>query len=269
MLALAIGSAVHETQAQRAPTPTPTPPVDLLKNGGFEDGSARQWNAANNAWANGRVALGWTAWWRKPTLPDGEYPARCPEDVACQPWHEPEYRETHGIPYTPPRIRSGDNSQMYFTSFGLHEGGLYQKVSGVPPGWRVRFNIWARAWSSDTEDTFESSGQPSLNLQVGIDPTGDVDPWSDQVIWSEPGDSFDAFGEFGLEAVARADSLTVFFRSRPERALKHVDVMLDDAELILIGPPPPTPVVIDSPNVAAGAPTLNAAAGRISMRSTA
>lgn len=262
--ALSMGSAAARgPDRQRAPTPTPTPPVDLLNNGDFEAGFARQWNAVNNEWANGRVALGWMAWWRKPTAPDEEYPARCPEDVDCLPWHAPEYRETQGIPYTPPRVRSGDNSQMYFTSFGLHEGGLYQKVSGVPQGWRVRFNIWARAWSSDTEDTTESSGQQSMNLQAGIDPTGGVDPWSDQVIWSEAGDSFDAFGEFSLEVVARADTLTVFFRSRPERALKHIDVMLDDAELILIGPPPPTPVVIDSPNVAAGAPTLNAPAGRI------
>lgn len=263
MLIVALtGSAVNaQPAAQRRPTPTPTPPIDLLQNGDFEGDFVRQWNAANDEWANGRVAESWVAWWRKPTDAEGEYPGPCPKDEAtCQPWHRPEYRQTKGIPYTPPRVRSGDNSQMYFTSFGLHEGGLYQRVSGAPIGWRVRFSIWARAWSSNIEDTTQSSEQPSLRLRVGIDPTGGIDPWSADVVWSQAADSFDAFSEYSVEAVAKADTVTVFFRSLPERAVKHIDVMLDDAELSVIGPPPPTPVIIDSPNNVAGAPTLDASA---------
>ncbi len=256
--------AARRPDAQRAPTPTPTPPVDLLKNGDFEGGFARQWNVANGEWANGRVALGWTAWWRKPTPSDGKYPGLCPEDdLACQPWHRPEYRETKGIPYTPPRVRSGDNSQMVFTSFGVHEGGLYQKVSGVPIGWRVRFSLWARAWSNDTEDTSQSSGQPSMRLAVGIDPAGGVDPWAETVVWGKEFESFDEFSQASIDVTAQAETVTVFFRSRPERALKHVDVMLDDARLIVIGPPPPTPVVIDSPGDIAGAPASGEPTGKI------
>jgi len=153
-MSTSIGFAASGVDQQRARTPTPTPAVNLLRNGGFEGEYVRQWNAANTEWANGRVAEGWLAWWRKPTAPDGKYPGRCPDgDSVCQAWHRPEYRQTKGIPYTPPRIRGGDNSQMYFTSFGVHEGGLYQKAGGAPKGWRVRFSIWARVWSSDTEDT--------------------------------------------------------------------------------------------------------------------
>lgn len=250
--------------AQRGPTPTPTLPANLLRNGDFEGAFTRQWNATNGEWANGRVAESWTAWWRKPTDADGAYPGRCePDDAACRPWHEPEYRETRGIPYTPPRIHGGDNSQMYFTSFGVHEGGLYQKASGAPKGWRVRFEIWVRAWSNDTEDTTQSSGQPAMHLRVGIDPTGGIDPWSSAVVWSEEFESFDKFSLATVEATAQADAVTVFFRSAPERPLKHIDLVLDDAELILIGPPPPTPVVIESPNRAAGAPTVTAQSGKI------
>lgn len=264
IMATPTGYAAGEVDQQRARTPTPTPPANLLRNGGFEGEYARQWNAANTEWANGRIAEGWTAWWRKPTAPDGKYPDRCLDgDSACQPWHRPEYRQTKGIPYTPPRIFSGDNSQMYFTSFGVHEAGLYQKAGGVPKGWRVRFSVWARAWSSDTEDTTQSSGQPSLRLRVGIDPTGGVDPWSADIVWSEESDSFDEFGQLSVEAVSRADTVTVFFRSLPARALKHVDVVVDDAELILVGPPPPTPVIIESPNRAAGAPAQGTPAGPI------
>lgn len=242
--------------AQRVPAPTPTRPTNLLTNGGFEEGSARQWNATNNAWANGRIAEGWRAWWRQPTSLDGQYPNQCPEDDgACQPWHQPEYRETRGIPYAPPRIRSGENSQMFGASFGLFEGGVDQKVSGVPAGWRIRFSIWAKAWSSsDSQDTFESSGQPGMHMRVGIDPNGGSDPWGKDVVWSKESDSFDQFSLYSVDATSRSDTVTVFFRAMPERALKHIDVMLDDAELITLGPPPPTPVVIDAPNQVAGAP---------------
>ena len=181
--------------AQRAATPTPTLPPNLLTNAGFENGSARQWSAANSAWANGRIAEGWTAWWRQPTSTDGKYPNPCPEDDgACQPWHQPEYRETKGIPYAPPRIRSGENSQMFGASFGLFEGGIYQKVSGAPVGWRVRFSLWAKAWSnSDSLDTYRSSGQPGMHMRVGIDPSGGVDPWSEAIVWGKDSDSFDQF----------------------------------------------------------------------------
>ncbi len=265
--------AAHDpaaARAQRSVTPTPglaTARANLLHNGDFEGDSARQWSATNDEWVNGRVAEGWTAWWRKPTPSDGEYPGACPEDeAACLAWHRPEYRETRSIPYDPPRVRTGDNSQMVFTSFGVYEGGLYQTVSGVPRGWSVRFSIWAKAWSSDSEDTAESAGQPSMGMRAGIDPTGGTDPWSDAVVWSKEIDSFDEFGEYGVSAAAQADRVTVFFRSRPERALKHVDVMLDDAELMLIGPPPPTPVVIRSPNEAASAPTRVQATDSLSQQ---
>lgn len=250
MLVPSIGSAA------RGPTPTPTLPPNLLTNGGFEEAFGRQWNAANNAWVNGQVAAGWTAWWRKPTAPDGKYPGVCAEDVICQAWHEPEYRETKGIPYTPPRIRSGDNSQMYFTSLGLHEGGLYQRVRGVPVGWSVRFSIWARTWSaSDTKNMFQSSSQPSMHVRVGIDPNGGIDPWDANIVWSQETDSSDAFSLLSVDATTRSGTVTVFFRTMPDRALKHIDVMVDDAELIPLGPPPPTPVIIDAPNKVANAAT--------------
>ena len=257
-----VASLMAQPIGAQTPRRTPTPtPENLLKNGGFEGAFARQWNPANAAWANGRVADGWTAWWRRPTDSEGEYPNRCEEDgppggdANCRPWHEPEYREARGIPYSPPRIRSGNNSQIYFTSFGLHEGGVYQRVAGVPKGWRVAFSIWARAWSSDDENTARSSGQSSLNLQAGLDPTGGTDPWSASVDWTDLDDTLDAWVELSASAVSQGDAVTVFFRSRPEQPLKHVDVMIDDARLALLGPPPPTPVIIDSPSDVAGAPT--------------
>ena len=64
VLALAPSAGAETSALQRKPTATPTPPANLLVNSGFEAGSARQWNAMNNAWANGQIATGWMAWWR-------------------------------------------------------------------------------------------------------------------------------------------------------------------------------------------------------------
>lgn len=250
--------AQRASTASAAPSQTPTLAANLLTNGGFEGSFVREWNSTNHVWTNGRVAEGWTAWWRQPTDADGKYPGRCePDDAGCQAWHAPEYRETYRIPYTPPRIREGENSQVYFTTFGLHEGGVYQKVGGVPIGWRVRFSLWALAWSgSDAQSALRSSGQPSMHVQVGIDPNGGADPWSADVVWSQESDSFDEFSLLSVDATTRSDTVTVFVRSRPERALAYSAVALDDAELSALGPPPPTPVVIEAPNTVAGAPTL-------------
>jgi murein DD-endopeptidase MepM/ murein hydrolase activator NlpD len=45
--------------------------------------------------------------------------------------------------------------------------------------------------------------------------------------------------------------------------LKHIDIVLDDAELVPLGPPPPTPFVIDSPEDVAGPPAATAPSGKI------
>ncbi len=79
-----------------------------------------------------------------------------------------------------------------------------------------------------------SSGQTSMHMKVGIDPCGGEDPWSPSVVWGSEHDSYDQFGYYEVRATAQCDKVTVFTHSMPEKAMKHNDVYVDDAELVVI-----------------------------------
>ncbi|MBI4770394.1 MAG: LysM peptidoglycan-binding domain-containing protein, partial [Chloroflexi bacterium] len=164
-----------------------------------------------------------------------DYPSSCGEDqspkVNCVAFHRPEWREAAPYQY---RIRSGANAQKYFTFYSVHEAGMYQTVEGLRPGQLLRFTVYLQAWSSG-DGSLISSGQDSMNLRVGIDPTGGADPFSPAVGWSAPGDSYDAFAPFSVDAVAESTRVTVFTYSRPVYPLQHNDLYVDDASLTVIG----------------------------------
>jgi hypothetical protein len=188
-------------------------------------------------WETAQVPSGWSAWWRLPNNnPDdpnyfNTFPAACPSEKRltppdCKPWHNPEYRDTLGGPQEsgPVRKVAGENSQKYFTFYSVHEAGLYQVVSGVKPGDRLRFSIFLEGWSNAANNPFKSDLGQRMNLQVGIDPTGGNDPWSPNIIWTSPAESFDKFTQFVVEAEAKNKIVSVWTKSRPDMPLQHVDV---------------------------------------------
>jgi LysM repeat protein len=201
-----------------------------------------------NLWATAQVPFGWSAWWRVPNDDQKDpnyfnsYPAYCDfsKDItpdSCVPWHNPEFRDTAGGPQEtgPSRRMEGDNSQKYFTFYTIHEAGLYQVVSGVTPGQRLRFSAYMEAWSSAHNDPFRSEGQPTMGMQVGIDPFGGNNPWSANIIWSPVKESFDQFSQFTVEAIARNSIVSVWTRSHPQIPQEHNDVYVDAASLNVIG----------------------------------
>ena len=153
-----------------------------------------------------------------------------------EPWMniQPEY--VPSLPHEqPPRVRSGAKSQHYFSFWSTHEGGLYQQISALENG-RYCFSSWGQAWSSrDTLPGWLSDPEDhgELYQRVGIDPTGGTDWQSPNVVWGEMRLQYDAFGLFSVEAVAEADTITVFLWSRPNIPVKHNDVYWDDARLTL------------------------------------
>ncbi len=199
-------------------------------------------------WETTQVPSGWSAWWQQPNTNFDDpnyfntYPHFCPDRKStptnCKAWHNPEYRDTLGGPQEtgPERKVAGDNSQKYFTFYSVHEAGLYQVVSGVKPGDLLRFSVFQEAWSTSNDDPYHSDLGQRMNLQVGIDPTGGNNPWSPNIIWSAPAESFDTFSQFAVEAVAKNNIVSVWTRSRPEMALEHVDVYVDEASLNVVQP---------------------------------
>jgi LysM repeat protein len=174
-----------------------------------------------------QVAQGWSAWWLEP---DGTHPA-----TGTPAWHRPEYRSANcHFPICAPRVHSGDDAQHYFTFFSLHDAGLYQQVSGITPGSVLQFSIYLQAWSTN-ENIGPSQLTQNMNLRIGIDPTGGTNAFSPSVIWGDPGNSFDAWTLFTMQATAQASSVTVFTRSTPYWAVQHNDVYADDASLVVVG----------------------------------
>jgi LysM repeat protein len=73
-----------------------------------------------------------------------------------------------------------------------------------------------------------------MHMKVGIDPCGGENPFSPGVVWGPEHDSYDQFGYYEVRATAQCDKVTVFTHSMPEKGMKHNDVYVDDAELVII-----------------------------------
>jgi LysM repeat protein len=212
-------------------------------------------------WQTARVAPGWAAWWQPPSTDRSakdfyqNYPNYCGRDAPddCVAWHNPEFGDTKSTPQDPPRIRSGENSQKYFTFWSVHEGGLYQVVEDLRPGTPLRFSVYMEVWSATKLSGIEpnphqSFGQTNMHLRVGIDPTGGTDPWSKAIVWSPEHESYDQFTRFEVQAVAQSNKVTVFTHSRPENPMEHNDVYVDDAELWYVGGVGPSaPLIVNPP----------------------
>ena len=148
---------------------------------------------------------------------------------------QPEY--VPSLPHEqPPRVRSGDKSQHYFSFWSTHEGGMMQQVSALKDG-RYCFSSWGQAWSArETLSGWLSDPNDHGDLfqRVGIDPTGGTDWQSPNVVWGDMRMQYDEFGLFSVEAVAEADTITVFLWSKANIPVKHNDVYWDDASLTLL-----------------------------------
>jgi LysM repeat protein len=199
-------------------------------------------------WDTVQVPIGWKAWWLVPNDNHAgdpnfyqNHPNNCYADApeGCVAWHNPEYRDTKGLIVGPSRIHSGRNSQKYFTFWSVHQAGVMQTVA-VPAGSVLRFSAWMHAWSTNQDgreeipDSYVTSGQSSMHMKVGIDPCGGENPWSPNVVWGAEHDSYDRFGYYEVRATAQCDKVTVFTHTMPEKAMKHNDVYVDDAELVII-----------------------------------
>ena len=218
---------------------------NLIQNPGFE-GDFHAWRGIPEI----QVAANWTPWWWDNPDHDPAY-------------FRPEYKRAVAAAF-PKRVLSGGSSQQYFTFHASHLAGMYQQVFNVTPGQRYRFSIWAQVWSSTEDDPNSSVLPANPHLQIGIDPTGNWNPGSPEVIWSPEasmGSVVDKWGQLSVEATAQNDIITVFMRTNPDFANKHNDMYWDNASLNLIGPPEPTPLPpTDTPGPPTNTPEITSTA---------
>lgn len=241
---------------------------NLLQNGGFE----ADWSEANSHQSlrivegsqpekvevgNIFTPPGWLVWFRHE---EGQ-------------WAQPEVRDARNV--EPNRMRTGDKGLVIFTFFRRQDAGLIQQVN-VPRRSKVRFTIWAHAWSNHKDDERpedfphpdnprwsegagfnpffglegslsgggDEAGLSNFTFWVGIDPMGGLDPFANSVIWGSGAHIYNSFSQVpAVEATAVNDTITLFTRARTEFPFKHNDAYWDDARLTLVDTQPtPTPL---------------------------
>jgi len=208
-------------------------PVYVMAPPGHPDCQTWSEEAPNQYCERVKMADDWHPWWR--SVPRTEV------------WMniQPEY--VPSLPHEqPPRVRSGEKAQHYFSFWSTHEAGMYQQVTAVPGG-EYCFSAWGHAWSSRTslpDYTSDPNDHGELYQRVGIDPTGGTDWQSPNVIWGDMRMQYDEFGLFTVETIAQADTITVFTWSRPNIPVKHNDVYWDDGRLTLLEAASVTPGTI-------------------------
>ena len=242
--------AVQEAAAQETG-------VNLLRNGDFEEGGPGQAWPFQDGIPEVQVAPGWRAFWLDNPPPGVVIPSNCVGlDQGCY-WARPEFRGMTAAEFAY-RVHGGQLSQKYFTFGRQHEAGLYQQVSGITPGVRLRFTAHIETWSCLAEGewnhcpTAPYSNHPApMHTRIGIDPTGGTNPWASTVVWSQEVETFDRWTRFWVEARAQSGSVTVFIHSRPDWVdgwpRINNDVYVDDAALVVVGEDEPTPPPIATP----------------------
>lgn len=206
-----------------------------LENASFE---GEWWRQTHTGQEFGEIFVpkDWIAFWKEggqvPHDPDNEVGYARPEMHVIN--REPPY-------LSPPRIYSGTRAVKWFTFFRVHDTGIYQQVA-VTPGSLYRMRAVTHVWYSQFNDPFRSQysdggvarmiedGDPGMEVMVGIDPCGDVDPWSDSVIWTSA-NIYDQFDTLSVEARAEAPTITLFLRTRNLYPFIHCDAYWDNVSL--------------------------------------
>lgn len=195
-----------------------------------------------------QIPPGWFAFWRESPPDEMPLPSNCPRraDTGCY-WARPEFRDVQAAEF-PNRVHSSTRALKFFSYGRMHAAGLYQAVEGIPLDTRVRFSVWLQTWmcanASACQGGMVSDAPGRMHLQVGLDPTGGIDAWSPQVIWSPEGEAFDHWQQFHVEALSETGLATVFVRSHAEWdwARQNNNVYVDDARLEILVEPTPAQV---------------------------
>lgn len=160
------------------------------------------------------TAVGWAPWWLEAEADDPGWKNRRPV-------------------FSPVTLDEALTQQLS-TPFGTHVAGLWQQAPSVP-GNSYELSVEGQAWSSE-DTTAGSQLEPSdVNLQIGIDPTGGLDPQSPLIIWSPKLQPLSHWETLHLEATAEANLITIYLKSAPSLPKRQQAIFWRQAELRPIG----------------------------------
>ncbi len=146
--------------------------------------------------------------------------------------------------------------QKAHTFHATHDGGVWQRISGLTPGTTYTFSIWAWGLARNSDGNTSDAGA-QIEKQIGIDPTGQ-DPFSGipmppaNIVWSASDWSKDTWSKLTVSATPTGDAVTIWTRSKPNMPVKWNAVWWDDAYFGSTAPAAPTatPIPTAVPTVA-------------------
>jgi hypothetical protein len=116
----------------------------------------------------------------------------------------------------------------------------YQPVT-VKPGQTLEFSAWGWLFACGDVVSVCAIAEPpyqrsdvtaGATLRVGIDPTGNLDPLAQTVVWSPDAAPYDRWGALAVSATAQNEAITVFLFATQTTALARNDVFWDAATLV-------------------------------------
>ncbi len=159
---------------------------------------------------------------------------------------------------------SGSSSQYIHADGFQFDAGIYQSISGTQPGAYYEFKIGLTITLRDVGGG-KNVRNEEIGRQVGVDPTGGVDPHSPTVIWGpqywEGGAKYNK-PQMDMVFAAQADHVTVFARafdkssSASDKAWFDVMCMVPRGDLPTATPAAtatPSPAPTNTPRVVAQA----------------
>ncbi len=179
---------------------------NLLANGDFDE----EFSAFHND-EQLQVAVGWAPWWT---------------DAAD---NDPEWK------HQKPRFKSttvdGKPAQQVSTPFATHVAGLWQQVPAAAEN-RYDLSVMAQAWSSEDDTPGSRRDASDVNVQVGVDPTGGLDPESPLIEWTDMAQPLSRWETLRLSFAAEANIITIYLRSAPPLPKRQQSVFWHNAVLL-------------------------------------
>jgi hypothetical protein len=160
------------------------------------------------------TAAGWAPWWLDPAPGSPDWKNRKPVFSA--------YTLDDGL------------TQQLSTPWGTHEAGLWQQLPSVA-GNQYELSVEGQAWSSEDASPGSRLEASDVNLQIGIDPTGGLDPTSPLIVWSDVAQPLSRWETLRVQAEAEAAIITLFLRSAPNLPKRLQSVFWRNAFLRPIG----------------------------------
>lgn len=199
----------------------------MIQNADFELGTCRD-TFNGTQWGEIDVPQNWVAWWSES---DGFY--------------RPEMKVINKVaPYLNPlRINTGNKALQFFGFYKKIKAGLYQQIT-VPSNSKITFTTYAHSWYSQRDNAAKSEWQDSqgnwhtiydgndgFNLSVGIDTTGNTDPFSTDIIWKTQ-HYYEGYGEISL-TLECSGTITLFLKGEADYPFKHCDCYFDSNSLVI------------------------------------